>query len=248
MGKLGSFIDSYLGSYDNIILLGDFNSEPHESEMKEFCDTYNLNNLVNEPTCFKNPLNPSMIDLILTNKPRSFQSNVVLETGISDHHKMTVTVLKTHFEKQAPVKKLYRNHKLIDMNRFKNEFKSELEKQDKTNLTYETYENIFMEQLNRHAPMKTKNIRANNAPFMNKLLSKAVMTRSRLKNKYLRDPSQTNKMSYKKYRNYCVNLFKREKKSIITISIQIKSLTIKNSGIRSNHYFQISKKLVKILH
>ena len=209
---LGSQIDYYLGSYDNIILLGDFNSQPQEYEMKEFCDTYNLNNLVNEPTCFKNILNPSKIDLILTNKPRSFQGNTVLETGISDHHKMTVTVLKTHFEKQAPIKKNYRNYKLINMDIFKNDFKVKLDKQDKTDMTYETYETIFMEQLNIHAPLKTKNIRANNAPFMNKFLSKAVMTRSRLKNKYLKDPSLTNKINYKKYRNYCVNLFKREKK------------------------------------
>ena len=38
-----------------------------------------------------------------------------------------------------------------------------------------------MELLNRYAPMMIKYIRANNAPFMTKLLSKAIMNRSRLK-------------------------------------------------------------------
>ena len=61
--------------------------------------------------------------------------------------------------------------------------------------------------------MKTKYIRANNAPFMNKVLSKAVMKRSRLRNKYLKCPSNDNKLNYKKQRNYCTSLLKKEKKT-----------------------------------
>ena len=60
--------------------------------------------------------------------------------------------------------------------------------------------------------MKEKYVRANNAPFMNKALSKAIMTRSRLRNRFLRNPDMTNKMKYKKQRNYCVNLLKKEKR------------------------------------
>ena len=89
-----------------ISLLGDFNSEMHENTMTEFSDTYNLYNLVKEPTCFKNPLNPSLIDLILTNRPKSFQNSQAIETGLSDHHKLTVTVMRAFFPKQAPVIRL----------------------------------------------------------------------------------------------------------------------------------------------
>ena len=46
--------------------MGDFNVEPTEHAMAEFMQTYNLQNLVKGPTCFKNPENPSCIDLILT--------------------------------------------------------------------------------------------------------------------------------------------------------------------------------------
>ena len=53
-----------------------------------------------------------------------------------------------------------------------------------------------MDLLNQKAPIKKKYIRANNAPFMNKTLSKAVMTRSRMQNRYLRNPSVTNKNEY----------------------------------------------------
>ena len=54
--------------------------------MGDFCDTYNLTNLITDPTCFKNPLNPSLIDLILTNRARRFQDSWVIETGLFDHH------------------------------------------------------------------------------------------------------------------------------------------------------------------
>ena len=43
-----------------------------EMHMKDFCDLYDLENLIKEPTCFKNPNNPSSIDLMLTNRKRMF--------------------------------------------------------------------------------------------------------------------------------------------------------------------------------
>ena len=95
-------LDKLLPSYDNVLLLGDFNSTVKENVMKEFCDTYSLENLINEPTCFKNPLNPSSIDVMLTNRKSSFQNSITLETGLSDHHKMTITVLKRYFKKNDP--------------------------------------------------------------------------------------------------------------------------------------------------
>ena len=39
--------------------------------------------------------------------------------------------------------------------------------------------------------MKEKYARANNAPFTNKVLSKAVMTRSRLRNRYLKEKKKS---------------------------------------------------------
>ena len=47
---------------------------------------------------------------------------------------------------------------------------------------------------------------------MNKILSKAIMTRSRLRNKFLNFPCVENRNAYKKHRNYCTRLFKKEKK------------------------------------
>ena len=58
-----------------------------------FCKSYSFNSLIKQPTCFKNPENSSCIDLILTNKPRSFQTKCIIETGLSDFHRMSIFVL-----------------------------------------------------------------------------------------------------------------------------------------------------------
>ena len=70
---IGPTLDNYMPKNGNLLLLGDFNSEMHEYAMKEFTEMFNLNNLVKDPTRFKNPLNPSLIELILTNRSRSFK-------------------------------------------------------------------------------------------------------------------------------------------------------------------------------
>ena len=48
---------------------------------------------------------------------------------------------------------------------------------------------------------------------MNKTLSKAVMTRSRLRYKFIKNPTPENKSNYTKCRNYCTGLFRKVKKA-----------------------------------
>ena len=48
--------------------------------------------------------------------------------------------------------------------------------------------------------------------FMNKLLSRAHMKRTRLRNCYLKKRSEQNRLSYVKQRNYCVSLLRKNKK------------------------------------
>ena len=58
-----------------------------------FCDPYKLENLIKETTCYKSPENPSRIETILANNLNSFQNSGVIGIGLSDVHKMTVTVM-----------------------------------------------------------------------------------------------------------------------------------------------------------
>ena len=88
---LSKGLDTYISQYDNIMLLGDLNVESSDPVLNDFCNVYNLFSLVKEPTCFKNPYNPLCIDLFLTNRSRSFQNTVPIETGISG---ISVSILR----------------------------------------------------------------------------------------------------------------------------------------------------------
>ena len=101
----------YSSNHENLIILGDFNVSIDNSYMAGFCDTYDLRSLIMEPTCYKNPENPTCIDLILTNHSLSFQNSCVLETGLSDFHKMTVTIMKASFQRLQPRIIKYRDYR-----------------------------------------------------------------------------------------------------------------------------------------
>ena len=67
--------------------------------------------MVNKATCYKNPDKPTCVDVILTNCPGSFQNSCVVETRLSDFHKMVVTVMKTSYRENQPEIIHYRNYK-----------------------------------------------------------------------------------------------------------------------------------------
>ena len=48
-------------------------------------------------------------------------------------------------------------------------------------------------------------------PFVTKELSKTIMKRSKLRNNYLKNKTDANRMLYKKQRNYCVSLLRKSK-------------------------------------
>ena len=65
--EISQVLDLTTANYEHLFIMGDLNSEVKEKHLTEFCQLYNLKNLINMPTCFKNPSNPSCIDVILTN-------------------------------------------------------------------------------------------------------------------------------------------------------------------------------------
>ena len=91
-------LDKY-SSYDKTLLAGDFNMDREEEILEDFLFEQNLKNLGREKTCFKSIVNPSCIDLFLTSPPLSFQNTTTVATGLSDFHKMVVTVMKSTFPK-----------------------------------------------------------------------------------------------------------------------------------------------------
>ena len=55
---------------------------------------HELWSIFKEKACFKTMQNPGCKDLLLTNNVYAFQQTIAIYTGISDFHKLVLTVLK----------------------------------------------------------------------------------------------------------------------------------------------------------
>ena len=115
----GKILDNFSIKYDHFVLLGDFNVQENETILSEFLNAYNAKNIVKNKTCFKSIENPSCVDLIITDKPGSFQHTNVFEIGISDHHKLVTTVMKEKFTKALPKYAHYPNYKKFNEQDFR---------------------------------------------------------------------------------------------------------------------------------
>ena len=73
-------LDSYSPKNDNLMVIGDVSAKGSLECIKHFCETYDLNSLIEVPRSYKNSEKPTYIGLLLINQPKSFQSSSVVET------------------------------------------------------------------------------------------------------------------------------------------------------------------------
>ena len=102
------------------MLVEDFNVEESKPYLSQFLYEYNAKITVKQNTWFKNALNPSCIDLFITNSPLSLQNIIAIFNGLSDFHKMVITVMKMPFKNHSPLEIYHRDYKYFDQNKFKN--------------------------------------------------------------------------------------------------------------------------------
>ena len=210
LNHLSRITDFYSSKYDRMIIMGDFNAEPTNEHVQNFCDSFKLFNLVKENTCFKGP--PKCYDLILTNMKHNFMNTKAITTGLSDCHKMTISMMKTEIIKSQPMQLKYRDYTHFQPHLFNCELKTLLDDKFNSTSEFSDFHRIFYELLDKHAPNKKKYIRANNSPFMTKPLRKLIMERSRYQNAYFNNKTVENWDKYRIARNICVKMTKKAKK------------------------------------
>ena len=60
---------------------------------------------------------------------------------------------------------------------------------ENNDIEFDRFKTALDEAIQRHAPIKKRYVRANQAPFINKKINKETMKRSRLRNKFLNTKS-----------------------------------------------------------
>ena len=113
INELNLALNFFSPIYENFVLLGDFNMSTENPNLKNFMCSFDLESLIDSPTCYKS-INPTCIDLILTNKKNHFMKSATFETGLSDHHKLTTTILRKTISKGNSKKMFYRDYKRFD--------------------------------------------------------------------------------------------------------------------------------------
>ena len=179
-----------------------------DTQSQNFCEFFLFEHCIKKSTCYKSDT-PTDNDHIITNIPKRFMKSMALETGISDHHKMIMTIFRSTFAKGKPKTFYYRCYKKFNLEQFQMELKEKLD--EISNNSFDIFLEEFKTCLDKFAPLKEKKIRFNNSIFMTKSLRKAIMLRSQLKKKFNNNKSEENSKKYKQQRNYCVKLLRKTK-------------------------------------
>ena len=222
LDKLSEALDIYSKHYENICIFGDFNTTLENNDMIcYFMSNQCLSNLIKCPTCFKSA-NESMIDLFLTTNKYLSQKTNSFETGISDHHHLIATVLKTTYERFPPKLLTYRSYEHSWIDSLKNKFESEAYTIQFGDIG--SPKTAIIKSLNAVAPFKKRIVRGNNKPHLTFLIRKEIMTWSRLKNKANKSGKEEDLKAYKKQRNLVLKLNRKVKKNSPKV---VSPLTIK---------------------
>ena len=176
------------------------------SHFQTLTQMYDLSLLIKEPTCFQSH-NLTCIDNFLTNQKVMFRLNRLFKIRLSDHHHKVISVdmsMKPGIFCEAPQKKVYISYKNFDLEHFNIALKSE---------GYNEFGMTFCSVLNKHAPIKVKILKHNNNPFLTQNLRKAIMHRSKFKNRFNKYRTYEKWCNYKTQQNYC-KLLKENKTTI----------------------------------
>ena len=117
-------IHFFADTYDNYLIMGDFNREQNDPSLRAFLNSNNLYNLIKSNTCLHGK--GSCIDLFLTHIRYLFKFSGSYETGISDHRHMIYTVLKSCFNNTEPKLLNYRDFKHFSQENFKEDLSEAL--------------------------------------------------------------------------------------------------------------------------
>ena len=169
--------DKISTKYDNIIIIGDLNYNYLDDEkctpLKTMCDVFDYTNIVKKATCFtKYVLIPTLIDVILTNKPNFCQNVSNFNCDLSDYHNMISFQLKGYVPKVKKEFIWYRSYKNFDNEKFIDDLRSvnfeSLTSVDDVNKAYSNFQSEFVDVIDKHIPMKKRRSIITPAPYMNK--------------------------------------------------------------------------------
>ncbi len=105
-------LDMVLIKYDNILLIGDTNFDMlspgnNGKTLTDISEIFDMKNVIKGATCFSQH-SETLLDVALTNSPRSVKTHGNFDCGLSDCHNMIFVVFKSHVKSRKKQKIIYR--------------------------------------------------------------------------------------------------------------------------------------------
>ena len=156
----------------------DLNSQPDETSMSNFMESYNFKNVSKLAACFKYHVNSFCRDLFLTNRSGCFEDNCIFGKRKMKKDRCiwfsqtSCNSFENIFKKQKPKTVKYRNYTKFNNHKFRSLL---LDKLMYRNSQYKQLQGMIdsvLHFVNNKMPLKTHHFLANKVVFMAKNLSK----------------------------------------------------------------------------
>ena len=178
-----SLIESLLSGLD-VIILGDLNcnllqDNAESRALNDFCSTFNLTQLINQPTRATEN-GESLIDVVMTTNEKLIASNDVLMSTISDHNLVYIS-LKLKKPRIKPCYVTIRSYTNYSADNFLRDLSYApfhiISLFDDFNDQVDVFNELFLEVLSQHAPVKRVKIRSKPNPFITPEIRQLMRTR-----------------------------------------------------------------------
>ena len=208
---MSSLCENIISKNALTLFFGDLNYNLlNNNALSCICDIHGLTNLIKDPTCFKAE-NPTLLDVLLTDKPNCFSGKLNIDLGLSDFHNFVCVASKLFTPCESKRKIKYRSMKHFNVE----DFSRDLEHTpfyvcslfDDIDDVVWAHKALYESVLNDHAPTKSKTITNKSVPHMNSELRKAMNQRNMWRSRHFR--CKSNKIlrnNYVFWRNKVVSL------------------------------------------
>ena len=221
--NLLQFLDSFNAA---IIVMGDVNCDIMDKQHSSLCVKYNnINNVYSmehvntcQPTRTTHNTE-TLIDHMLTNNGNNVKSFGVIHLGMSDHS-MSYLIWKGNNSKSEPRYVEYRNMKKINKESFKQNLMDQpwhaIEHYTNLNEAVHRWEELLMQVVNKHMPIRRKRVKQQSCPWMNANIHKLMKKRDKLKKRACKEKDNNLMKQYRSLRNKVTGEIKKAKRKYYT--------------------------------
>ena len=196
-----------------IYILGDLNcdllksiSDQPTTKLKSIFEMYQLTQLIDEATRITMTSN-TLIDHFITNTQEKICKSGVIHTGISDHS-MIYAIRKINITIHKNVENIseIRNMKNFNGQNFLNDLLQQPWENiyffaDNPNGMWDIWKELFLEILDKHAPLQKKKIKSKSTPWITSNIKNMINTRDKLMRKAVIIKLKTDWENYKRMKN-----------------------------------------------